>query len=321
MSLPRTVLSVTGAGVMSLVTGMAISQDFPNKPIRIVTSAPGGGNDFTARLIAQGLSGSSLGQPVVVDNRGAGVLPGMAVLQAPADGYTLMVSGSSFMIGHLLEDSPFDPERDFTPVCLAATTPNLVMVHPSVPVKNVKELIDLAKRRPGELNYSSSAAGATQHLSAELFKSMAGVNMVRVAYKGAGPGLIGLVGGETQVMFSTAPSSAPHVKSGKVRALAVTSLKPSALAPGIPTVAATGLPGYEVISVDTVFARAKSPSANINRLSQEIIRVLSRPDIKEKFFIAGSEVAGGSAEELGVLLRSEIAKWGKVIKEAGIRVN
>ena len=318
MLLPRIMLSASLAGIMVLGAGMAAGQEYPNRPIRIVTSAPGGGNDFTARLIAQGLTGGSLGQPVVVDNRGGGVLPGQTVLQAPADGYTLLVAGSSFMIGHLLEESPFDPEKDFSPVCLAATTPNIVLVHPSLPVKSVKELIALAKARPGELNYSSSAAGSTQHLSAELFKSMAGVNMVRVAYKGAGPGLIGLVGGETQVMISTAPSSAPHIKSGKVRALAVTSAQPSALAPGLPTVAATGLPGYEVISVDTVFARAKTPGAIINRLNQEIARVITREDVKQKFFASGSEVAAGSAQELAALMRSEIAKWGKVIKEAGI---
>jgi tripartite-type tricarboxylate transporter receptor subunit TctC len=298
--------------------GLAGAQEYPTKPIRIVTSAPGGGNDFTARLIAQGLTDSSLGQPVIVDNRGGGVLPGQTVLQSPPDGYTLLVAGSSFMIGHLLEQSPFDPERDFTPVCLAATAPNILLVHPTVPAKSVKELIALAKAKPGQLNYSSSASGSTQHLSAELFKSMAGVDIVRVAYKGAGPGLIALIAGETQIMISTAPSSAPHIKSGKVRALAVTSSRPSALAPGLPTVAETGLPGYEVISVDTVFARAKTPPAIVNKLNQEIARVLTREDVRQKFFASGSEVAAGSAQELGALLRSEIAKWGKVIKEAGI---
>ena len=319
MSLPRLTIPTLLAGISVLGAGIAAAQEYPSKPIRIITSAPGGGNDFTARLIAQGLTGGPLGQPVVVENRGGGALPGVAVLQAPPDGYTLLVAGSSFMIGHLLEESPFDPERDFSPVCLAATTPNIVLVHPSLPVKSVKELITLAKARPGELNYSSSAAGATQHLSAELLKSMAGVNIVRVAYKGAGPGLIGLVAGETQIMISTAPSSQPHIKSGKVRALAVTSAQPSGLAPGLPTVAATGLPGYEVTSVDTLFARAKTPTAIINRLNQEIARVLTREDVKQKFFSAGSEVVAGSAQELGAMTKSEIAKWGKVIKEAGIK--
>jgi len=306
---------------LALSAGAVSGQDYPAKPLRLITSNPGGGNDFTARLIAQGLSGASFGQPVIVDNRGSGVLPGQAMLQAPPDGYTLLVAGSSFMIGHLLQDSPFDPETDFAPVCLAATTPNIVLVHPSVPAKSVRELIALAKTRPGELNYSSSSAGATQHLSAELFNAMANVKIVRVAYKGSAQGLVGLAGGETHMMISTASSSVPHMKSGKVRALAVTSAQPSALAPGLPTVSATGLPGYEVISVDAVFARAKTSSAIVNRLNQEIARALAREDLKLKFFSAGSEVAAGPAHELGAFVKSEIAKWGKVIRQAGIRVD
>ena len=306
---------------LALSAGAVSGQDYPAKPLRLITSNPGGGNDFTARLIAQGLSAASFGQPVIVDNRGSGVLPGQAMLQAPPDGYTLLVAGSSFMIGHLLQDSPFDPETDFAPVCLAATTPNIVLVHPSVPAKSVRELIALAKTRPGELNYSSSSAGATQHLSAELFNAMANVKIVRVAYKGSAQGLVGLAGGETHMMISTASSSVPHMKSGKVRALAVTSAQPSALAPGLPTVSATGLPGYEVISVDAVFARAKTSSAIVNRLNQEIARALAKEDLKQKFFSAGSEVAAGPAHELGAFVKSEIAKWGKVIRQAGIRVD
>ena len=306
---------------LALSAGAVSGQDYPAKPLRLITSNPGGGNDFTARLIAQGLSAASFGQPVIVDNRGSGVLPGQAMLQAPPDGYTLLVAGSSFMIGHLLQDSPFDPETDFAPVCLAATTPNIVLVHPSVPAKSVRELIALAKTRPGELNYSSSSAGATQHVSAELFNAMANVKIVRVAYKGSAQGLVGLAGGETHMMISTASSSVPHMKSGKVRALAVTSAQPSALAPGLPTVSATGLPGYEVISVDAVFARAKTSSAIVNRLNQEIARALAKEDLKQKFFSAGSEVAAGPAHELGAFVKSEIAKWGKVIRQAGIRVD
>ena len=306
---------------LALSAGAVSGQDYPAKPLRLITSNPGGGNDFTARLIAQGLSAASFGQPVIVDNRGSGVLPGQAMLQAPPDGYTLLVAGSSFMIGHLLQDSPFDPETDFAPVCLAATTPNIVLVHPSVPAKSVRELIALAKTRPGELNYSSSSAGATQHLSAELFNAMANVKIVRVAYKGSAQGLVGLAGGETHMMISTASSSVPHMKSGKVRALAVTSAQPSALAPGLPTVSATGLPGYEVISVDAVFARAKTSSAIVNRLNQEIARALAKEDRKLKILSAGSEVAAGPAHELGAFVKSEIAKWGKVIRQAGIRVD
>ena len=306
------------AGFVAMSDSLTHAQDFPSKPVRIITSAAGGGNDFMARLIATGLSGA-IGQQVVVDNRGGGALPAVAVLQAPADGYTLLLSGSSFMIGHLLEESPFDPERDFQPVTLAGAAPNVVLVHPSLPVKTVKELIALAKARPGQLNYSSSAAGATQHLSAELFKAMAGVDIVRVPYKGAGPGLIALMGGETQVMISAASGAMPHIRSGKLKALAVTSLQPTQLAPGLPTVDASGLPGYEVISGDCVFVRVKTPPAIISRLNQEIVRVISRPEVKEKVFAAGAEVVASSPEALAANLKSEIAKWGKVIKDANIR--
>jgi len=308
------VLVIGGA---TAAASTAVAQDYPAKAIRIVTSPAGGGNDFVARLVAQGITGP-LGQPVVIDNRPTPVI-GETVARTVPDGYTLLVAGSSFMIGHLIQQQSFDPVRDFAPISLAGTAPNVVLVHPSLPVKSVRELITLAKARPGELNYASSGTGSTQYLSAELFKSMAGITVVNVAYGGGGPGLIALISGEVQLIFSPSSTAAPIVKSGKARALAVTSLKPSALAPGLPTVSETGLPGYEVISVDAVWAPAKTPAAIINRLSQEIAKAINRPDIRQRYFDAGVDVVGSTPEALAGTLQSEIAKWGKVIKSTNAR--
>ena len=317
MQLPCSVVSTFLLGLMVLGAGTAAGQNYPVKPIRLVTSPVGGGNDFTARLIAQGL-GDSLGQPFVVDNRPT-ALASELVSKAAPDGYALLVGGSSFMIGHLLRDTPYDPVRDFSPVILGGVSPNVVVVHPSVPVKNIKELIALAKARPGDLNYGAASPGGTQYLSAELFKSMAGVNIVYVAFKGAGPALIALMGGELQLMITGASTVETHVKAGRLRALAVTSAQPSVLAPGLPTVAATGLPGYEVVGVDAVYAPAGTPAAIINRLNREMARAINKPDIKKKFLESGTDPVGGSPEALGAKLKSEIALWGKVIEETGIR--
>ena len=305
---------------MTLVgTGTAYCQNFPVKPVRIVTSAVGGGNDLLARLLAQGLSGP-LGQAVVVDNRAGGVIPGEVVSKSPADGYTLLVAGGAFSTSPLLQETPYDVERDFAPIALIGMSPTILVVHPSLPVRSVKELIALAKARPGELNYGSANTGGSAHLAAELFKSMAAINIVRVAYKGNGPALSALLGGEVQLMFPNTPSVAPHVKSGKMRALAVTGSQPSALVPGLATVTASGLPGYEAISIDAVYAPAKTPAAIISRLNQEIVRLLNRPEVKEKLLNVGVEVVASTPEQLAAAVRSEIALWSKVIKDAGISV-
>ncbi len=306
-------------GLMVLGGGLASGQTYPNKPIRIVTIEPGGGGDLAARLIAQGLSGS-LGQQVLVDNRGGGVIAIEIVAKAPPDGYTLLLYGGTLWIGPLLQNVSWDPVRDFSPITLAVTFPNIVAVHPSLPVKSVRELIALAQARPGELNYSSGSIGASTHLAAELFKSMAGVNIVRVPYKGGGPATIALVTGEVHLMFATVGLVTPHVKSGRLRALAVTTAQPSALAPGLPTVAASGVPGYESRSILGIFARARTPEVIINRLNQEIVRVLNRAEVKQRLFGSGVETVGSSPEESAATMKAETAKWGKVIKEAGIRV-
>jgi tripartite-type tricarboxylate transporter receptor subunit TctC len=300
------------------ITGLARGQDYPNRTIRIVTSASGGGTDFVARVVSQGLTGS-LGQQVIVDNRG-GNIPVEIVSQAPPDGYTLLADGSSFWVTPLLQKAPYDPVRDFSPITLVVSAPNLLVVHPSLPVKSVKELIALAKAKPGELNFSSGGVGGGAHLSGELFKSMAGVNMVHIPYKGGGPAMIALLGGEVQLLFPNTPSAAPYMKSGKLRALAVTSAQPSVLFPALPTVSASGLPGYESGTTYGIFAPAKTAAALINRLNQEIVRVLNRTDVKEQFLNAGVEVVGSSPEQFAATMKIEMVKWGKLIKDAGIKV-
>ena len=307
-------------GLMVLGAGVVSGQDYPNKPIRIVTGGAGGGSDFTSRQIAQGISGS-LGQPVVVDNRASGVIAGEIVSKAPPDGYNLTVAGSAFWILQLLRKMPYDAVADFAPVSLISREVNILAVNPSVPATSVKELIALAKAKPGQLNYGSSTPAGPAHLAAELFKSMAGVNIVNVPYKITPMVITALIGGEVHLTIMDAGLVAPHVKTGKLRALAVTSAEPSALTPGLPTVAASGLPGYEVVGLTGIWAPAKTPAAIINRLNQEIVRVLNRADVKERFLNAGSEVVGGSPQEFTAMIKSDIARMSKVIKDAGIKVD
>ena len=317
----RFVVWMFSAGLMMVGAELVSGQDYPSKPVRIVTSGVGGGNDFIARLIAQGIGGGSLGQPVIVDNRASGSIPGEVVFKSPPDGYTLLVIGSSFLITPLLQNVPYDPVRDFLPITLISTSPNVVVVHPSLPVKSLKELIALAKAKPGELNYASTAPGSGSHLAAELFKAVASIDIMRINYKSTGAALINLIGGEVHLMFPSASSASTHVKSGKLKALAVTSAKPSALAPGLPTAAASGLSGYEVVSLDLMFAPAKTPAAIINRLNQEVVRTVNTANTKQAFFDAGLETLGSSPEEAAAAIRSETTLWGKVIKDAGIRAN
>ena len=320
MLLLRCVVSILSVGLTILGAGTVSGQDFPNKPIRIVTAGAGGGSDFTARLIAQGIS-APLGQPVLVDNRGGGIIQGEFLSKSPPDGYGLTVTGNSFWIGPLLQKTPYDVVKDFAPISLISREVMVIAVHPSLPVKSVKELIALAKARPGALNYSSATLGSPQHLGAELFKSLAGVNIVNVPYKGGAPAITAVVSGEVQMSLIDSGAVAPHVKSGRLRALAVTSADPSALAAGLPTVAASGLPGYEATSMTAMFAPGKTPAAIINRLNQEIVRVLNLPDVKEKFLNAGAEIVASLPEQAAATLKSDIAKWSKVIKDAGIKAD
>ena len=312
--------AVCQVALITIGAGTAAGQNYPNKPVRIVTAEPGGGNDFAARMIMPGLA-AGLGQPVIIENRGgaSGAIAADTVAKAPPDGYSLLLYASGiWLIPFLRANVPYDPVRDLAPITLVAKSPNLVVVHPSLPVKSVKDLIALAKAKPGQLNYGTSPAGSSTHLAVELLKSMTGAKIVGVTYKATGPAINALIAGEVQLVFPSAAAVSPHIKSGKLRALAVTSAEPSALAPGLPTVAAT-VPGYEALQMYGVFAPAKSPDTVIRRLNQEIVRVLNQPEIKQKFLLSGTETIGNSPEEFAATIKSDMARMGKVIKDAGIR--
>ena len=314
----RPILGMLLFSVMILIAGVASGQSYPTKPIRIFTFGVGGASDFTARLIAQGITGP-LGQPVVVENRPTGVIPGDIVAKAPPDGYSLLVVGGTFWNGPLLQATPYDPIRDFSPITLANRSPLFVTVHPSLPVKSIKELIALAKGRPGVLNYASDGAGGPPHLAAEYFKSMAGVDIVGIRYKSGASQMAELIGGHVQLIFGNAAQVTLHIKSAKLRALAVTSAQPSVLAPNLPTVSASGLPGYEVDTMTGAFSPAKTPDAIIKRLNQEMVRYLKTVEARDRFLGINVEAVGTSPEEFGTVVRSEMARMEKVVKSAGIR--
>ena len=319
--MPLRLLAVWILAVAAIVpiTDMAFGQTYPNRPVRLVATAAGGAGDVAARIIGQNISGS-LGQPVVVENRGTGIVPGEIVAKAPPDGYTLLIAGTVIWLSPFLQEHlPFDPLKDFSPITLAVTTPNVLVVHPSLPVKSVKDLVALARSKPGVLNYGSTGSGSSYHLAGELFKSMARVDIVRVAYKGSAQGLNDLISGQLHLMFPTAPAGLPHLRSGKLKGLAVTSTGPSALVPGLPTASASGLPGYESGSILGIFAPARTPEPIVHRLNQEIVRVLNNAEQKEKFLGLGLEAVGNSPEQFTATIKSEMAKWGKVIRDAGIR--
>lgn len=303
------------------VAGAASAQSYPNKPIRMLAPEPGGGNEVAGRLIARGLS-EALGQNVVVENRGAasGAIAGEIVARASPDGYTVLYYGSSiWLLPYLREKVPFDVQRDFMPISLATSNPFFLFVHASVPVRSAAELIAYAKARPGELRFGAAGAGAATRLSAELFNRMAGVDIMRVSYKGAGLAANALASGEVQVMFGSVGLGMAYAKAGRLKVLGAATAKPSALAPDVPTIASTGLPGFEAASLSGMFAPARTPAAIVQRLNAEILRVLTRPDLKERFFASGIEPVGSSPEEFGAIVRAEQAKWGKLIRELEIR--
>ena len=296
----------------------AAAQNYPLKTVRIVSSGPGGSADFAARLIAQEIT-PALGQRVIVENRPSGVIPADVVARSAPDGHTLLVASSVLWIVPLLQSAPFDAVRDFAPVSMLSRIPNMIVVHPSLPVKSVRDLIALGKARPGVINYASTSVGGSTHLAAEYFKLLAGVDMLRINYKGTGPALNALMAGEVQAMFPTAGSTSGHVKSGRLRALAVGSAQPSALLPGVPTIAATGLPGYESVAMYGMFAPAKTPAPAIRRLNEDISRLLWAPDLMEKLLNAGTEPGGGAPDQFANIIKAEMTRLGKLIRNVGIR--
>jgi tripartite-type tricarboxylate transporter receptor subunit TctC len=315
------VSSVAIALSFSLASPLTCAQPYPSKPIRVIAPEAGGGVDFVARVIAREMS-LGMGQQVVIDNRGGagGIIAGETVVKSAPDGHTLLFWGPAmFLLPYLRERVPFDTLKDLAPVSLAVTTPNVMVVHPSLPVSTVRELIALAKEKPAQLNDAGANTGSSAHLTAELFKAMAGVNIVRVPFKGVGPALNALIAGQVQLMFPSAGSITQHVKSGRLRALAVTSAKPSALTPGLPTVAESGVPGYESVAVFGVFAPAQTPAEIIARVQREIARATGNPDVRKRFLDAGVEPVGSTPDEYASTIRREAAKWGKLIRDLGIR--
>ncbi len=298
-------------------TGIVCAQEFPSKPFRIVAGGVGGVSDTVARIVADGLREAS-GQPAVVENRSVGT--GELVAKAPPDGYTLLVFGNSFWTQPLLRKTEYDPVRDFAPVTLAVNSASMLVVHPSLPVKTVKDLIALAKAKPGSLNYAATTVGGPLHLGGELFNSLAGTNIVHVPYKSPAAATISLLTGEVHVMFSSAVQSMPQVAAGKLRALGLTDAEGSAAFPGFPTIAASGLPGYDMSAPQAVFAPAKTPAPVIARLNQDIVRALNRPETKDRLLKSGVDVVGSPPDRVTAMLKSEVATWSKVIKDRGIKV-
>lgn len=315
---------VLGALLCTLTALLATAQTYPNRPIRMIVGlAPGGGTDVAARIVAQKLS-ENLGQQVVIDNRaGAGTIIGtqLAIAASP-DGYTILMGTPHLTtLPSLNPKLPYDPAKDLAPITNVVATPNLLVTHPSLPAKSVKELIALGKAKPGYLNYASAGIGGIAHLSAELFKVMAGVNMVHVPYKGFGPALNDLLGGHVAMYFGSVASSVPQVRAGKLRALAVTGAQRSPAVPDIPTIAEAGLPGFEVSNWNGLFAPAATPKEIIAKLNAEVVTVLNMPGMKEKFLREGFAPVGNTPQEFAAYLSAETARWDKVIKDAGIRTD
>lgn len=298
----------------------AAADSYPAKSVRVILPGPpGGGADRLARILGQRLS-DAWGQPVIVDNRpGAGGLLGMNLLaKATPDGYTIIVgnSGPNAVIPNLRKDVPYDPVRDLAPISLVASTTSLLVVHPSVKAQNVAELISLAKANPGKLTFGSGGNGQASHLAGELFKVSAGIDLLHVPYKGSGPAVVDLVGGRITMMFANIPSSMPQVKSGKLRALAVTSAKRSRLVPDLPTIAESGLPGYETIQWYGVLAPAGTPHEIIGRINADIVKILGNPEMQALLTKQGFDPIGSTPAGFADYIQNELAKWKKVIAAA-----
>jgi tripartite-type tricarboxylate transporter receptor subunit TctC len=301
----------------------AAAQPYPAKSIRfIVPFPPGGSADILARAIGQ-KAGEGLGQSFVVENRpGAGTAIGAeALAKSPPDGYAIMIGTvSSHAINPALNPKlPFDPVRDFTPISLVATIPFAMIVHPSVQAKTVEEFIALARAKPGTLNYSSAGSGTSNHLAGELLRSMTGIDIVHIPYKGSAPALNDLVSGQVAMMFDLVLTAAPHVRSGAVRGLAVTGAQRSSALPALPTVAESGVPGYEVSAWFGIFAPAGLPQPAVQRLNTEFVKALQQPDLRQRLASQGAEPLTSTPDEFAAYLRSEIDKWAKVVKAAGMK--
>ena len=316
----RAILICTAAGLAS----PAVAQTFPSKPIRfLVGFAPGGSTDIVARLLAQKMT-ENMGQQVVVENRpGAGSnIAAEALAKAPPDGYTILActTGLFAIQPFLYKKLPYDPEKDLLPVTQTGSLPYIIVVHPSLPVKGVRDFVALAKRRPGELNYASSGIGTASHLSAEYFRNAAAIDLVHVPYKGTGQAMSDLLGGQVVLMFDQPVSSLPHVKSGKLKVLGITSAKRFPTLPEIATVAEQGMSGFEAISWAGVCAPGRTPADIVARLNAELVKALKSPEISDRLLRDGIEPIGNTPEEFRAHTRREREKWGKVVRDANVKV-
>ena len=316
-------LPALSLAALAICAGLADAQSYPTRPVRVIVPfAPGGSTDIVARLLAPRLS-ENLGQSVVVENRaGGGTTIGMDhVAKSPPDGHTLGVATLTFALNpSLFAKLPYDTLRDFAPVSLVSIVPFVMAIHPSIPARSVKQFIALAKSQPGALNYSSSGIGSASQMAAELFKYRTGTNMVHIPYTGGGPAMVALLSGQVSLFVISIPGGLPHFKSGKLVALGVTSAKRDPALPDVPSIAESGLPGYELLEYQGIVAPAGTPRTVINRLQQDIVKSLSAPDLKERFTTSGAYVVGSTPEELNDHIRKEIATWAKVIKAAGIKL-
>lgn len=313
---------IVSLALIGISADCVFAQNYPTRPIRlVVASSPGGASDILARMLAQKLS-EEFGQQVVVDNRGgaSGVIGTDIVARAVPDGYTLLIIQPSLTINpSMIRKLPYDAVRDFAPVSLVVDAAQIMTVNPSVPAQNVKDLIALAKAKPGELMFGSPGVGTSPHLVAELFKLMAGVDMPQVLFKGSGMAFISLISGEVSVAFSTVLSALPHVNSGKLRPLGVTSPKRVAVVPGVPTIAESALPGFETSQWFGILAPARTPRPIIDRLYQALLRGSNSPEVKERLSAQGVDVVNRKPEEFAAVIKRELVQWAKVIKAAGIK--
>jgi tripartite-type tricarboxylate transporter receptor subunit TctC len=310
------------AALLAAAAAGTLAQGYPGKPVRVVVpSSAGGGTDIVARIIAPRLS-ERLGQQIVIDNRpGAGTMIGIEVAaKSPPDGYTLLVAPSTLALNPAVyKKVPYDALRDFAPITQIVGSTSIIVVHPSIPVKTVKELIAFARARPGQMNYASAGSGTYPHMTMELFNSTAGVKMVHIPYKGTAPAMIDMLAGHISVMAATVLTGMPQIRAGRLRPLGITSLARSAAAPEIPTVAESGLPGFESVQWYGALVPAQTPKEIVARLHGEMTRVLQMPEVRERFLADGTDPVGNTPDEFGRYIRDETVKWAKVAREAGIK--
>lgn len=316
--------ALAGLAMAVVLVGPSAAQTYPTRSIRFIAPfAAGGGTDLIARTLAQKLTGA-LGQSVVVDNRsGANAVIGTEIAaKSPSDGYTIMIATPTLTVNpSMVRKLPYDAIRDFAPVSLVATSPHLLAVHPSLPAKSVKELVALAKARPGQLTFSSGATGGSSHLSAELFSSIARIKMINVPYRGTGQAVLAIVTGEVSLGFNDVMTNLPQMKAGRLRGLAVTSLKRSSATPDLPTIAESGYPGFQSGVWYGVLAPAGTPPEIVSRLNAELVKITRNPEFLQRLTAEGGEAVGSSPEQFGNYIKTETARWAKIIKEANITAN